>query len=617
MAVVVLALLHLAPIWLFDFFPTQDGPSHLHNAHVLLAYDHPANTAYREYYALNLRPIPNLLGHLVLAGTMAVTPPRVAEKLFLSLVVLLTLVSLLYALDALRPGPSFAWLLPFPLLYGFPLHMGFYNFSLGVPISLFAVGYVLARPDGFTTTDALKLMLLLILAYFAHLLAWSFAIIAIGIVAAARLHRAAAATAATTADLAAAAGAGAAGAAAGGNRADAAGPAPDLGRTLREQGFSVLLAVSAVGVLAASYFLRGHFFGWAAAVGVLFALCGAVAAAATGVESGRAIASRGVRGLLAAPLLVPLAACAPAVVALALARSDPRLFGPVAPGPTLPTRLRRLWGIDALTSYSPLEILPAVATAALLLGIALFILRTAVLRRTPIAPHGGLGWATFAFVALYLAAPNGIASGGYILPRIALYSLFIAVLWLGAHRLSPALERLAGIGAVSIAVTFLMVRLPTYAEFEHQLSGLMEAAAPIEENTTLLGLSFAPFGLTADGGIASTRVKPLLHAAALVAAEKRLVLLNNYEAGHPDFPVRYRPEIDPTPHLGQTHYPRKARLDLLSYPLRTPGRIDYVLLWGLRPTPTPSAEHTLIQLDAAFDPIPTPSPTTRLYRARP
>ena len=56
----VLVALHLAPIWLFTYFPTQDGSSHIYNAYVLKEYHKHQNYRLREVYTLNLLLFPNV-----------------------------------------------------------------------------------------------------------------------------------------------------------------------------------------------------------------------------------------------------------------------------------------------------------------------------------------------------------------------------------------------------------------------------------------------------------------------------------------------------------------------------------------------------------------------------
>lgn len=584
--VAVLLLLHLAPIWAFDYFPSQDGAAHLHNAKVIEEYDRPERTAYREYYAVDIQPIPNLIGHLTLAGLMLAAPPRIAEKIFLSLYVLLLSASLLYGLRALDAEPSFAWVLPFPLIYNFPLHMGFYSFSLGVPISFFAIGYVLASRDRFGLQEASRLALLLFLLYFAHLLALLLTLIAIAIITARRINRAAAAH-------------GAGGAAA----------HDPLGDALRQHGFMPCLASVPAAVLAASYFLRGHFLAWVATVSSLLLLSAALAAAAWLADRTHSPASRWSRALLGSPAVPPLVACLPALLALAVIKSGSPLLGPgqVSAGPDIVTRLGQVWALDALVSFGGKEVALSIAVAGIFLVVALYLAVAAIRRRHRDPGCDGLGWVVLALGALYFVTPNGVIGGGYILPRIALYILLASILWLGCGRLTSLLDRAVQWSTVFVAVAFLGLRSAKYAELNRQLAAYVSAAEQIDENTTLLSLTYAPHGLAENGTVLSERVKPFIHAAGYIAAEKGLVLLNNYEASLSYFPVRYRPPVDPSRYFGNVLYPGRGPLDLLSYPERTGGRVDYVLVWGLREDalPGPVVVHTLAQLEAGYDRIRT------------
>ena len=71
---VVLLLAHLAPIWFFDYFPSQDGPVHLENANILLNYGSENCPVLGEYYLLNYEPNPNWMGHFLLVGLLYFSP---------------------------------------------------------------------------------------------------------------------------------------------------------------------------------------------------------------------------------------------------------------------------------------------------------------------------------------------------------------------------------------------------------------------------------------------------------------------------------------------------------------------------------------------------------------
>lgn len=129
----VLALLSLVPIWCFKFFPTTDGPSHLASAYMVRHFFAPD----REYdqvfdFAVNLAP--NWFSKVVLVPLMGVVDPLVAEKIHLSLYVLLFFVATWSFVRVVRPENLALAPLAAPFVFHFPLMMGFYNFSFSVPL---------------------------------------------------------------------------------------------------------------------------------------------------------------------------------------------------------------------------------------------------------------------------------------------------------------------------------------------------------------------------------------------------------------------------------------------------------------------------------------------------
>ena len=77
-----LLVAHLAPIWFFRYFPSQDGMVHVYNAYILKPYQNPALYKMREIFQLNWTIFPNWVSHLLMAGSMFVVPPLIAEKYY-------------------------------------------------------------------------------------------------------------------------------------------------------------------------------------------------------------------------------------------------------------------------------------------------------------------------------------------------------------------------------------------------------------------------------------------------------------------------------------------------------------------------------------------------------
>lgn len=175
----ILLLIHIIPIWLYDYFPSQDGPSHIYNARLMLQYFNPANYRIREFYQLNLSPAPNLLGHGILSILMTVTPPLIAEKILLTLIIGILPVSMAYLADAFDADNRTFSLMGFIFSHHNLLHMGFYNFSLGAPLSLFTLGFWLSHRKSLRLRAVIVFYCLAALTYFAHFV--SFAILALAL----------------------------------------------------------------------------------------------------------------------------------------------------------------------------------------------------------------------------------------------------------------------------------------------------------------------------------------------------------------------------------------------------------------------------------------------------
>ncbi len=180
--IVVLIVIYLLPIWLFPYFPTQDGVSHVYNSQILTEYNNPAYQ-FRTYYEINWYPFPNWLSHFSLAMLMFVFPPLIAEKVFLSLYVILFPLAIRYFLTAVHPGRHSLVILSFTFIYNYLFLMGFYNFAVSVPLFFLALGYWYRHKGQMSIKRAVLLNFLLVLTYFAHLISYAFVLFSIAFLA--------------------------------------------------------------------------------------------------------------------------------------------------------------------------------------------------------------------------------------------------------------------------------------------------------------------------------------------------------------------------------------------------------------------------------------------------
>ena len=178
----LLVLLYLLPIWSIQFFPSQDGPSHVYNALIVKEYfntnEYPL---FQKYYDLNAKPMPNWFGHAIMAMLMFIVNPLIAEKVLLSGYVLLFLLSGRYLLINVDPTKKWLALAFFPFVYNYLLNMGFYNFSYSVGFFLLAVGYWWKHHQNLRLKHAAILNLIMVCCYFSHMVSTVIALLSIAV----------------------------------------------------------------------------------------------------------------------------------------------------------------------------------------------------------------------------------------------------------------------------------------------------------------------------------------------------------------------------------------------------------------------------------------------------
>jgi len=177
---ITLIIISLIPIWQSKYFLTQDGPSHLYNSKVLLDYITSNNVnLYNKYYYMNPQLEPNWFGHLALAFLLLLLPSFLAEKVFLSLYVVLFPILLRSLLRVINKNSIFLSYLGFPFLYHFTFQLGFYNFSFSILFFLLGVRYWMKHQSAFSCKKLLIFAFLLLLLYFTHPVGYIYSLAAI------------------------------------------------------------------------------------------------------------------------------------------------------------------------------------------------------------------------------------------------------------------------------------------------------------------------------------------------------------------------------------------------------------------------------------------------------
>lgn len=166
---VLLAFLNIWPIWFSDYFPTVDGPSHLYNSQLILDLLK-SDSFFADFLEINSEWVPNWTGHflLLLFQKMGFSV-FFANKIVLSLIALgipLAFKRLLKILGSPITGISFFSLI---FVYTFLFGMGFYNFGLGIFMTLVSIQFYLKSKENTTFRNRVLLFLSIGLCFFSHL----------------------------------------------------------------------------------------------------------------------------------------------------------------------------------------------------------------------------------------------------------------------------------------------------------------------------------------------------------------------------------------------------------------------------------------------------------------
>jgi hypothetical protein len=510
---VALLVVHLVPLWIFRYFPSQDGPSHLANANIIREYGTREYGILREYYLLNPILTPNWFWHLILSGFESILPTHVAEATFLSAYVILVPVSLRYAISSVANRSEFLAIVAFPFIYNYLFHMGFYSFAYSLPLFLFVSGYLIRHMSNCRTRHLVVLSMLMVLLYLSHIVSLVVACLEV-----------------------------------------------------------TILVIYPVGVRV------------------------------VGQRRLPQLAAQPLAGRDSRPAYVLGLTLLPAIglwliFASQLNASDASTVSWLG-RPSLPAILAQLASLYSLVSYDAREVWLSLMLAIVLVGAAAWVLVAQWLGRISTTNNALLAVAIMSALVT-IAAPESVTGGAYIRERLILFPYVILILWLAFYPLHWFIKESIQWTAVVTGIGLLLIHVSNYAQIEPYIDEYLSARNLIQEQTTVLPIYFSQRGDVAGGSGLSLRVNPFASTAGYIAIDRHVVDLNNYEAGQRNyFPVVFWPDLNPGTHLiFEPDAPateevdgshdldllwQPARFEISTYQDQTRGRVDYVLLWGIR-----------------------------------
>ena len=190
LAALVIALLPaLGAIWAVPWFVTQDAPAHVYNAEILSRSTDPGSP-FAGTFAIRWQPIPNWVGHLLLAGLLRIVPAWAADRI----ITCATLAGFAAAIFWLRrrvsgSGPG-DWVRDVPaallaalLAMNITWLFGFTSFTMGACLFPITLGFWWSRRDRLGAGGVAGLWVLLILGYFCHLVSLGLTVLGLSVLA--------------------------------------------------------------------------------------------------------------------------------------------------------------------------------------------------------------------------------------------------------------------------------------------------------------------------------------------------------------------------------------------------------------------------------------------------
>jgi hypothetical protein len=180
---ILLRTAHIGLVRVLPYFPTQDGPSHIYNLVILNDLLH-GGKEWVEYYSYEFKEAPNLGFNLIVYPLFSIVKPLFAEKLFLTIYIVLMGFSVGHFIRTFAPGkPLTIQLLAIPVIFNFTLMMGFYSYIIAVPVFLIALAFAWRIRSKPALLQFALYNLAGIVIFFLHLIPFIFFLISLVIIA--------------------------------------------------------------------------------------------------------------------------------------------------------------------------------------------------------------------------------------------------------------------------------------------------------------------------------------------------------------------------------------------------------------------------------------------------
>jgi hypothetical protein len=202
--------------------------------------------------------------------------------------------------------------------------------------------------------------------------------------------------------------------------------------------------------------------------------------------------------------------------------------------------------------------------------------------------------------------PDVVAAGAHVSDRFAWFALVSGAAWVGAGVAPEQSQRRIAVALAVLAVAALAVRFQKQRELSDLTAEFVSAKEAIEPERVFLPLALSPHGPRDDEGWRlGYRVKPFLHSAGWIVAERGGIDLKNSQANTDHCPVRWPPDRNPFRTIAASLGRMEGMPPCVDLVAAARAPADYVLVWGAtrEELETPCGGALAAELAASYEPV--------------
>ncbi len=177
----------------------------------------------------------------------------------------------------------------------------------------------------------------------------------------------------------------------------------------------------------------------------------------------------------------------------------------------------------------------------------------------------GLLWFISGMLLLFMV-PDSLASGGIITPRLELWAVISFILFLSTLRIPDRASLPAAFGAIMISALMMTYHYRFQREMSDSARTILEAGKSMKAPSVLLPVNYSGNWLHAN-------------LCSYLGAEKKIVVLDNYEADYRLFPIVWKPNRKPSENTGNHAATKTPCLTITAAEQITKHKIDYLSFW--------------------------------------